>query len=191
MKLCSPSPDSANLYCCDPKDTSFECGHGTKGKCTNEKKGSSGYILCPYNADGCRSDYYNIDQYDDSNVYADYVPKGGSCVYRLVKSTYHYNGIRIVPDIIKNVDVSIFKKKGSKYKYQHSIDDHHDDEYKIKVDDYDDIYIVVLPSGKKTGEFSIYANVYGNTELSGGAITGISIGSVALFCIFVTCCCCW
>jgi len=190
-KLCRLSPLATDLYCCDPFDTSYQCGYATKSLCDDETEVDSAYILCPYNSDGCRNEQYYIDAYYSLNVYADYIPRGGSCVYKLEKSSYNHRGISIKPEIIKNVDVSVYTKKGDAYEFQYSIDSNYNYEYKTKVSNYDDIYIVVIPTNGNNGGFSVYADVYGNTDLSGGAIAGISIASVALFCIFVACCCCW
>ena len=189
-KLCKFSSKKKDLYCCDLFDNSHKCGHATKSLCEDETEVDSAYILCPSNQDGCRNEQYSIDAYGIINIYADYIPKGGSCVYKLEKSSHNHHGISIRPEVIENVEVSVYTKKHDAFKFQYFIDSNYNDEYKTKVGNYDDVYVVVIPTNDDNGEFSIYADVYGNTDISGGAIAGISIASVALFCIFVACCCC-
>ena len=99
------------------------------------------------------------------------------CTYMLEKNSYGHTGIDISNVFMKNVDVSVYKmneKRG--YDYIGNIYDGED--HRFEVDNYDYLYILVTPQNGKIGSFQIYANVYGG-GLSGGAIAGIVLGSVA------------
>ena len=118
-----------------------------------------------------------------TSIASQYVPQGGVWVYILQKNSNQYDGIKIIPTINQNVTMTIYSSTGTnKYNLERLVNSN--SEIKIDVSSYASLYVVAKSDGTKIGKFMFKASLFKN-PLSGGAIAGIVIGSIAFCVIFI------
>ena len=123
-------------------------------------------------------------------VSSNYVPERGACWYKLSVYAKGYRGIKLSGLNSKRVNVSVYKQvEFNDFEYVGTYENNYD-ELTFEVDYLDSLYVVVVPTTNYMGGFELTTQLYGSTELSGGAITGIVLGSIA-FVALTICFCLW
>ena len=103
-------------------------------------------------------------------------------------SNYEFDGITLTNIYFSNVEVRVYAlKRYQRYEYVNTLNSFSN--LKIPINSYDYLMILVKPtSSVRIGTFRASASLYQDSGLSGGAIAGIVIGSVAFVAIiFIIC----